>query len=131
MAMLKTLPLAILCIMSAGCSDTCGDDVVLRITSPDGQRDAVMFQRDCGATTGFSTQISIIDAGDKLSGMGNTFRADDDHGVARAGDWGGPWTEMKWLSSDRLLIRYAGKSRLFEQDDHVSGVDVTYQIVGS
>jgi len=131
MAMFKTLPLAILCIMSTGCSDMCGDDVVSRMTSPDGQRDAVMFQRDCGATTGFSTQISIIDAGDKLSGAGNTFRADDDHGVARAGHWGGPWVEMKWLSPDRLLIRHAAKARIFEQDDRVSGVNVTYQIIGS
>lgn len=90
-----------------------------------------MFQRDCGATTGFSTQISIIDAGDKLSGMGNTFRADDDHGAAQAGNWGGPWAEIKWLSSDRLLVRYDGKSRLYEQDDHVSGVAVVYQAVGS
>jgi len=99
------------------------------MTSPDGKRDAVLFQRDCGATTGFSTQISILDVGEQLSGMGNTFRADDDHGAASAGDWGGSWAEMKWLSRDRLLIRYAAKSRIFEQDDHVSGVDVIYQTV--
>lgn len=131
MAMFKALSLTILCIMPAGCSDTCGDDVVLRLTSPDGQRDAVMFQRDCSATTGFSTQISILNAGEELSGMGNTFRADDEHGAARSGSWGGPWAEMKWLSPDRLLIRYTAKSRLFEQDDHVSGVGVTYEVVGS
>jgi len=129
MAMLKVMPLAALCIITTGCSDTCGNDVVSRKTSPDGQREAVMFQRDCGATTGFSTQISIIDAGDKLSGIGNTFRADDDHGIARAGDWGGPWAEMKWLSPDRLLIRYAAQSRLFEQGNHVEGVEITYQAV--
>jgi hypothetical protein len=37
---------------------------------------------------------------------------------------------MKWLSRDHLLIRYAVKSRLFEQDDGVSGVRITYQAVG-
>lgn len=99
--------------------------------SPDGERDAVMFQRDCGATTGFSTQISILDAGHQLSESGNTFRADDDHGAARVGEWGGPWAEMKWLSADHMLVRYAKKSRLFEQDDDVSGVKITYQAVGS
>jgi hypothetical protein len=75
-----------------------------------------MFQRDCGTTTGFSTQISIVEAGDQPSGSGNTFRADDDHGAARAGKWGGSWAEMKWLAPDHLLIRYAAKSRLFERD---------------
>jgi len=29
-----------------------------------------------------------------------------------------------------LLVRYAAKSRLFEQDDDVSGVKVTYQAIG-
>jgi hypothetical protein len=91
----------------------------------------VLFQRDCGATTGFSTHISVLDANDKPSGRGNAFIADDDHGAARVGDWEGSWAEMKWLSADRLLIRYAPKSRLFKQEQRVSGVTITYQMVGS
>jgi len=89
-----------------------------------------MFQRDCGATTGFSTQISILESGDQLAGSGNTFRADDDHGAARTGAWGGSWAEMNWLSKDQLLIRYAAHSRLFEQDADVSGVEIIYEVVG-
>jgi hypothetical protein len=103
--------------------------VASRSFSPDGSHIAVLFQRDCGATTGFSTQISILGTGDKLSGGGNAFRADDDHGIARAGDWGGSWAEMKWLSPDHLLIRYAAKSRLFKQDTNVSRVRISYQAV--
>ena len=127
--MRKILPFAIFCLMTSGCSDMCADTIVAKVTSPNGQHDAVMFQRDCGATTEFSTQISILDVGDQLSGMGNTFRADDDHGAAPTGGWGGSWAELKWLSPDRLLIRYAAKSRIFKQDDHVSGVEVTYEKV--
>jgi hypothetical protein len=103
--------------------------VITRADDPTGSRSAVMFNRDCGATTGFSTQISVIEKGEQLSGGGNTFRADDDHGAATAGDWGGPWAEMKWLASDHLLIRYASKSRIFEQDQAVSGVKISYQQV--
>jgi len=114
-AMRKILPFAILCLMTSGCSDMCGDTIIARLASPDGKHDAVMFQRDCGATTGFSTQISILNAGDQLSGMGTAFRADDDHGTARTGGWGGSWAEMKWLSPDRLLIRYAAKSRILNR----------------
>lgn len=89
-----------------------------------------MFQRDCGATTGFSTQVSILETGEALTGGGNTFRADDDHGAAKVAPWGGSWAEMKWLASDRLLIRYAANSRLFDKDESVSGVTVSYQAVG-
>lgn len=88
-----------------------------------------MFQRDCGATTGFSTQISVLEKGDEPSGGGNTFRANDDHGAAAAGDWGGPWAEMRWLASDHLLIRYAAKSRLFEQEEEVLGIKISYHQV--
>ena len=91
----------------SGCTDGCGNTVVRQADAPDGKHSAVMFQRDCGATTGFSTQLSIVRAGEPPAGAGNTFRADDDHGAASAGDWGGPWAEMSWLAPDRLLVRYA------------------------
>jgi len=102
--------------------------VASRSLSPDGNHAAVLFQRDCGATTGFSTQISILDADGKPSGGGNAFVADDDHGAPRNGNWEGPWADMKWLSPKRLLIRYAAKSRLIKQKERVSGVNITYQM---
>ncbi|GAA4009007.1 hypothetical protein GCM10022280_02270 [Sphingomonas swuensis] len=71
----------------------------------------------------------MVEHGDQPTGGGNTFRADDDHGAAVAGKWGGPWAEVKWLAPDHLLISYAAKSRLFEQDDEVSGVRISYQQV--
>jgi hypothetical protein len=116
-------------IALSGCSGSCANSVISRADAPDGLHSAVMFQRDCGATTGFSTQISVLEHGDEPSGGGNTFRADGDHGAATAGDWGGPWAEMKWLAPDHLLIRFAAKSRLFEQDEEVSGVKISYQQV--
>lgn len=118
-------------MMCSGCSDICQNTVASRRFAPDGKHVAVLFQRDCGATTGFSTQVSIFDSDDKPSGEGNTFVADDDHGAARVGDWEGSWVEMKWLSPERLLIRYAAKSRIFKQNENVSGVNITYQVVGS
>lgn len=117
-------------LLCAGCSDACRNTLASKRLSPDGSHVAVLFQRDCGATTGFSTHISILDADGKLSGSGNALIADDDHGAARDGDWGGPKAEMTWLSSDRLLVRYAIKSRLFKRTEQVSGVSITYQAVG-
>lgn len=125
----RNLLLLVLSLAVAGCDDACTDEVVTRLASPDGKREAVMFQRDCGATSGYSTQISIVEVGQAPAGGGNTFRADDNHGAAKVGDWGGSWAEIKWLASDRLLVRYADKSRIFEQDNTVAGVSVSYETV--
>lgn len=114
-----------------GCSDACQNTVASSSLSPNRALVAVLFQRDCGATTGFSTQISILRFDDKLTGGANAFIADDDHGAARVGNWEGSWAETRWLASDHLIIRYAAKSRLFKQSDSVSGVKITYQVVGS
>jgi hypothetical protein len=112
-----------------GCSDGCSNNYISRADAPDGLHSAVMFQRECGATTGFSTQVSVLKRGTEPSGAGNIFRADDDHGAATAGNWGGPWAEISWLAPDHLLVRYAAKSRLFEQRREVSGVRISYQQV--
>ena len=125
--MLKAQASAILFLASTGCSDTCENSVAAKVVSPDGQREAVMFQRDCGATTGYSTQISVLDHGETQAGGGNAFRADDNHGVAAVGEWQGPWADMRWAATDRLLIRYASKSRIFEQAAKVNGVEIDYQ----
>ena len=54
--------------------DMCGNDIHVQILSPDKRSKAVVFQRDCGATTSFSTQLSIINASDELPNeRGNIF----------------------------------------------------------
>lgn len=116
--------------MIGGCSDSCENTIVSRATSPDGKWDAVMFERSCGATTDFSTQISVVKAGGAVSGGGSVFVADTDHGVARAGSWGGPWAEIAWSSPTRLLIRYAAGSRTFLQSKAAERASVTYQVIG-
>ena len=125
--MLRAGIFAVALIALSGCSDGCKNSRVSRVDAPDGLNSAVMFQRDCGATTSFTTQISVVRRGSEPTGGGNTFRADADHGAAARGDWGGPWAEMRWLAPDHLLIRYAVKSRLFEQRAEVAGVKISYQ----
>lgn len=127
--MLRSSIIAASVLTLSGCSDTCTNTQISRADAPDELHSAVMFQRDCGATTGFSTQVSVVAQGEQPPGSGNTFRADDDHGAAAAGKWGGPWAETRWLAPDHLLIRYAAKSRLFEQEDKVAGIRISYQQV--
>jgi hypothetical protein len=47
-------------VVLAGCSDMCGNEISQSVTSPSGSLKAVVFSRDCGATTGFSTQVSML-----------------------------------------------------------------------
>jgi hypothetical protein len=59
--------------------DLCGNDVISEIYSPDKKMKVVVFRRSCGATTGFSTHVSILNAWDKLSNdeAGNVYCLDD------------------------------------------------------
>lgn len=123
------LSLGILANILAGCSDTCANEIVTEIASPARGFKAVMFRRDCGATTSYSTQVSILAEGAELSGTGNVYRADDDHGVAPVGEWDGPWAEIRWIGPRQLLVRYAAGSRIFEQSDGQSGISVSYEAV--
>jgi hypothetical protein len=125
--MFKATVIVLLLGTAAACSDPCSNTLVKVVKAPGGQRAAALFQRDCGATTGFSTQISVLVPGDKVTGGGNAFIADYNHGIAAVGDWQGSWADVQWLSPDHLLIRYAANSRIFKQRGEVEGVRITYQ----
>jgi hypothetical protein len=103
----------------------CGNQVLQTIYSPDRKQKAVVFERDCGATTDFSTQISILPAGGRFSaGAGNAFVADTDHGRAPAGPGGGPKVEVTWDGSTRLLIKRHPEARIFLARRRVEGVRI-------
>jgi hypothetical protein len=128
--LVRSYSLGLLALLG-GCGDVCRNAVAVRARSPDGARDAVIFQRDCGATTAFSTQISVLDRDGQPKDGGTVFSADGDHGAARAGPWGGPCAEARWLAADHLLIRYAAGSRIFHQVDRSGAVRVTYEAIAT
>lgn len=83
MSLTRLLTVFAMATLLGGCNDfLCGNEVIRRLDAPDGKHSAVLFQRDCGATTGFSTQISILDVGEDPSGGGNAFIADGGRGAA-------------------------------------------------
>lgn len=127
--MLRSFFIAAIAIALGGCSGACENILVKRVESPDGKHVAVLFQRDCGATTGLSTQVSILASDEYTSGKGNAFIADDNHGAATVGAWGGSWADIRWIAPKHLLIYFAASSRIFEQNGQVSGVEVSYRPV--
>jgi hypothetical protein len=48
-------------LSTEACSDLCGNRVIETALAPDGKTKALVFERDCGATTDFSTHVSILD----------------------------------------------------------------------
>lgn len=120
---LLLVPLLAGCDILGGCTD----EVVRAVTSPDGLHDAVLFQRSCGATTAFTTQISIVAHGAAPEGGGNVLIADGDHGKAADTLWHGPWAGIGWLAADRLLVVYDPDARVFSQSRTAEGVAVVFR----
>lgn len=127
--MLRSFVLLASVPLIGGCSDTCANDIVSRVPSPNGKLDAVLFQRDCGATTGFSTQVSVVEAETSANVSGNAFVANDDGGRARTGNWGGPWAETKWLAADHLFIRYASGAKVYQEREKIGEVKLSYEAI--
>jgi hypothetical protein len=96
------------------------------MTAPDGRHDAVLFERSCGATTGFSSQVSIVRRGAKVEGEGNVLIADDDGGKAPAAAWGGPDVDLGWTDADQLVVRHHPSARLFQSHAQVAGVTIVH-----
>lgn len=101
----------------AGCDIVdCGDRVLNVARSPDGRHAAAIFRRDCGATTGFSTQVSLAPNESTPDGSGNLLILGDEPGVS-----------AQWLGRDRLLISYRRGARVFRQVSVRDGVRIVYR----
>jgi hypothetical protein len=108
---------ALLVLGLAGCMQMeCGNEIVQTVASPSGVHKAVVFRRDCGATTGFTTQLSIIAADDSLpDDAGNLLIADDLFPIS-----------IRWLSARRVEIAASPPSRVYKQRVSVDGVVASY-----
>jgi len=108
-------------------SDMCGNEQLLELPSSDGELKVVVFQRDCGATTGFSTQVSIVSAAESLPNRsGNLFVADTDHGRVPAGVGGGPEVRVAWVGARSLRIAHYREARVFLANAAMAGISAEY-----
>ena len=107
--------LILLSALVAGC-DMCGNEVLQSITSPSGELKVEVFSRDCGATTGFSTQVSIISADDRLPNEGGNILVLD----------GTVPIKVQWRSDSTLTVDGLGTSQVFKQESSLAGVSIIY-----
>ena len=96
----------------------CQNTVAFERPSPDGTYKAVVFDRDCGATTALSTQISILKSTESLknSTYGNCVIFHDE----------GTGIDFHWKSEKELLVDLG--SEPMKRNDVCAGVHVTYRI---
>lgn len=106
----------------------CSNQVISQAKSPDGSFVAVAFQRDCGATTGFSTQVSLYRTWlPRGNSSGNVFVSDTNRGEAPSGIGGGPEVNLKWQSANELIISHHAKARTFLTEPQWGSVKINYE----
>jgi hypothetical protein len=105
----------------------CDNELLSEVMSPGAKLKAVVFERDCGATTGFSTQVSIIAANASLKNEpGNVLVADANHGAAPAGRGGGPEVSVKWRTDAWIYLAHDARARVMLAERKVGEVRVDH-----
>lgn len=115
-AALLVLVLPIILLMTA-LEPSCGNDLAKEFPSPNGQLKAVVFRRDCGATTSFTMNVSILPAGQSLPNQpGDAFVKDDDEPPA-----------VHWIDDTHLLISETWPGKILLQKNAVGKVQISYK----
>lgn len=104
------------------------NQVLEEYPSPDNAYKVVVFERDAGATSDFSTQVSIIPVKSSLGNRpGNIFIIDSDHRKAPSGKGGGPDIRVSWVGSKKIIISYSKNARIFKQEKTSEDILIDYQ----
>jgi hypothetical protein len=99
----------------------CGNEIYQEVYSPGKLYKAVVFQRDCGATTSFSTHVSILKASTILKDEpGNTFIMDGHP------DWTG--VEINWETDRLVTIAYSGDYEVLHKKDTLRLLFTTIEV---
>ncbi len=107
--------------LASACSNLCENDVVATTAAPDRSSLVVVFHRGCGATTGISTQISILEYGSRMpDGSGNMFIAESPGREA-------PPVRVAWKGAHSLVIEYPARATVYLKEIMIRGVSVTYK----
>lgn len=85
--MITMIMLATVLLGSSCSNDLCSNTELNRVKSPSGEYDAIVFSRNCGATTKEAFHLSITKSGEKLSNSaGNVYTTYDQIDVLWDGD---------------------------------------------
>lgn len=93
-----------------------------------GTRKVVVFQRSCGATTGFNTQASLLAGNASLpKESGNILSIDDDHGRVPLDGNGMLEVRVSFADESTVTLTYPARARVFTQVAIRDGVVIRHE----
>ena len=106
----------------------CGNELLSEHYSPAKEFKAVVFRHDCGATTAFSTQVSVFHWWSWLgNSSGNTFVIDQDPKHSLSDPDNNREVKLHCRSPDTLVISHHSRVRVFRSEPQVGSVKVEYE----
>lgn len=116
-----TLPL--LELLAVACAPTCKNNVLQTLENPLGTKIAVLYTRECGATTGPSTNVSVLARGSVTpESIGNVLVVKDPASAAETSRT----TRLRWLAADTLEVSLQGGRAVQSKAESVNGVLVRF-----
>jgi hypothetical protein len=119
----KLIALVALVVIGATClwlslTPNCEDTVKTEVRSPSGNYIATLYERDCGATTNFSTIVSLRASTDKFDGeMGRVFVVE-----------GQPQLNLVWKDNTSLRVECSEcqSKDIFKREMNWQDVNISY-----
>tara|TARA_R110001606_G_scaffold334962_1_gene482948 strand:- start:12 stop:407 length:396 start_codon:yes stop_codon:yes gene_type:complete len=96
--------------------DMCGNTIIETKFSPNQNNKIVLFHRSCGATTGFSTQVSILEKDNDLENENSAILIIDKDSL-----------DIKWINDDEVSIEINKNSEVFKKQNHFNGIKINYK----
>ncbi|MEM7792623.1 MAG: hypothetical protein AAF546_14555 [Verrucomicrobiota bacterium] len=115
---MKQSLLLILILLLGGCYDLCENTVILEEKNQENGMKAVVFDRNCGATTSLSRQVSILKEEKELpNDAGNIFTSSHYSDV-----------QIRWVDSTHLEITRIGTGKDFLMEESLQGIKISYAL---
>jgi len=107
----------------------CGNQIITEQLSSDKKYKIIVFVRDCGATTGFSTQVSILRNDKKLGDddSGNVLTISDHYYGNKYNKYGGADVKSEWVTNKKILIRFDNKAETRIKENEIKGIEIVYK----
>lgn len=104
----------------------CTNTVVETVASPDDAWHAVLFERSCGATSGFTSQVSVLPSGRALPDLSGNALVTMNGDTASSTEWGGPLVEVHWTDLRHVEITYDSTAHVMSQQRSVGEIGISF-----
>ena len=117
-------------VLGTACAliDPCDNGSLKEFKSQSGKWKVVVFERSCGATTDFSTQVSVLPTDSSLPRKpGNALIIDSNHGAVAVDRNGLIDVRVTFTSDASLTLEYSAQARVFLQATNIDGVLIQHR----